>query len=116
MALITLHSEFIKPYASCDWVIFTLQLNLGSVEPVPLPSSTCSPQYSLTPLKVNLSRLVNGIEHPYLVLVSKSKRIHAGSVVHSLSVLKVPFHVPEYVIDPSVLFTVALFGIFTLYL
>ena len=46
-------------------------------------------------------------------MVKISYKIHAGSVVHSLSVLNVPLNVPEYVILPSLLSTVALCGIFS---
>ena len=59
-------------YASCCCVIFTLQLNRGSVDPSPLPASTDAPQYSLTVLKVNLSRLDYGIPQPALESISKS--------------------------------------------
>ena len=75
-------------------MILTLQLNLGSVLPSPLPASTDAPQYSLTVLKLNLSKFVSGIEQPALVSISKSYKIQAGSVVQALSVLKVPLNVP----------------------
>ena len=52
--------------------MFILQLNLGSVVPSPLPASTDAPQYSLTVLKLNLSRFDSEIPQPALVSISKS--------------------------------------------
>ena len=52
------------------------------------------PRARLTVLNVNLSKFDSAIPQPALVSMSKSYKIQAGSVVHSLSVLKVPLNVP----------------------
>ena len=59
-----LHKAFIRLNASACCVIFTLQLKRGSVLPSPLPASINAPQYSLTVLKVNLSREASAISQP----------------------------------------------------
>ena len=58
------HKALIRLNASDCCVIFTLQLNLGSVLPSPLPASTNAPQYSLTDLKLNLSSEDSAILQP----------------------------------------------------
>ena len=56
--------QFIKSKAEDCGVIFAFTENLGSVLPSPLPASTKALQYSLTVLKLNLSREDSGILQP----------------------------------------------------
>ena len=60
----TFAQAFIKLNAEDCCVIFAFTENLGSVLPSPLPASINAPQYSLTDLKVYLSREASAILQP----------------------------------------------------